>query len=449
MDQILKDPKKTFFLHSILIFLFLMLLLTNPILSVGGISGSKLVVPAADPLDVGQTEFELGGGSYRASAEFNEYGHLKDTRRQDPDIPKWAWQREVYTENDIGFHFIAGLFPKFEAGFRMGFTISENNIGYLRNDQDASPKEIAYGDAELGMKYLINNPDDPLRFALQAGFAMNSANWSPSYDAGLIMTWDITENLSLDVSTTAFTTSSHLREGNETYNERGVTANIGIGYMIGGFQPIVEVGMSEQYSKRLRNYRYPHFVYRDWDVETSEELDSISLLGLDAYLPPDPLFPSNWQPIQEKVKVWERVYTVYSGFNYQINDTVLLTFVASQDFAGVNSAAGRSVTLVFALAFGDGGNAATAPSSEVKQEVKKPKVKKPKEKAKKEKRDDRQENAAAEEAGSRVYTIKRGDTWWKIAEKQLGDGNRFYEIKKLNPGVGELSRGTQIKLPDK
>jgi nucleoid-associated protein YgaU len=48
------------------------------------------------------------------------------------------------------------------------------------------------------------------------------------------------------------------------------------------------------------------------------------------------------------------------------------------------------------------------------------------------------------------YTVQDGDSFWKIAQEQLGDGNRYTEILKLNPTISEnqtLTIGTKIKIP--
>lgn len=53
--------------------------------------------------------------------------------------------------------------------------------------------------------------------------------------------------------------------------------------------------------------------------------------------------------------------------------------------------------------------------------------------------------------GVTEYTIQAGDYPYKIAQKQLGDGNRYPEILKLN-GLSEKDRlkvGTKIKIPKK
>jgi nucleoid-associated protein YgaU len=68
-----------------------------------------------------------------------------------------------------------------------------------------------------------------------------------------------------------------------------------------------------------------------------------------------------------------------------------------------------------------------------------------------------EKTAAAPAEGSipdtaKLYTIKSGDSLWSIAQNQLGDGNRFKEILKLNPKISAKSNlvvGTQLKIPAK
>ncbi len=47
------------------------------------------------------------------------------------------------------------------------------------------------------------------------------------------------------------------------------------------------------------------------------------------------------------------------------------------------------------------------------------------------------------------YTIKRGDTLWKIASQHYGDGKKWREIADANPGLtpSELRVGQTITLP--
>ncbi len=49
----------------------------------------------------------------------------------------------------------------------------------------------------------------------------------------------------------------------------------------------------------------------------------------------------------------------------------------------------------------------------------------------------------------KTYVIKESDSLWQIAQKQLGNGNRFKEILQLNPSIDadKLEVGTKLKLP--
>ena len=57
----------------------------------------------------------------------------------------------------------------------------------------------------------------------------------------------------------------------------------------------------------------------------------------------------------------------------------------------------------------------------------------------------------AAESGPRTYTVQSGDTLWKIAEENLGDGNRFSEIYEANRDVldnpDHILPGQELKLP--
>jgi hypothetical protein len=53
------------------------------------------------------------------------------------------------------------------------------------------------------------------------------------------------------------------------------------------------------------------------------------------------------------------------------------------------------------------------------------------------------------ETADRTYVIRKGDTLWGIATRELGAGRRFKEIQALNPGLDpqKLQVGQSIVLP--
>jgi nucleoid-associated protein YgaU len=60
-----------------------------------------------------------------------------------------------------------------------------------------------------------------------------------------------------------------------------------------------------------------------------------------------------------------------------------------------------------------------------------------------------QQNTAKTVTKTRDYTVREGDSLWKIASEQLGDGNRYPELAKLNKLDDEdfLVVGARLKLP--
>ena len=58
---------------------------------------------------------------------------------------------------------------------------------------------------------------------------------------------------------------------------------------------------------------------------------------------------------------------------------------------------------------------------------------------------------APEPESGGTYTVKAGDSWWKIAEEQLGDGSRYKELAAYNGKTAEdtIYAGQKLKLPGK
>ena len=52
------------------------------------------------------------------------------------------------------------------------------------------------------------------------------------------------------------------------------------------------------------------------------------------------------------------------------------------------------------------------------------------------------------QSSTKTYTVKRGDSLWKIASEQLGAGYRYSEIKKINGLTSDVIKpGQVLKLP--
>lgn len=51
--------------------------------------------------------------------------------------------------------------------------------------------------------------------------------------------------------------------------------------------------------------------------------------------------------------------------------------------------------------------------------------------------------------GASTYTIQKGDTLWSIAQDAYGDGQKWVDIARANPGLEpeKMSVGQQITLP--
>lgn len=50
----------------------------------------------------------------------------------------------------------------------------------------------------------------------------------------------------------------------------------------------------------------------------------------------------------------------------------------------------------------------------------------------------------AKPASAKTYTVKKGDSWWKISAEVLGKGSRYKELQALNPGKTSLYPGDVI-----
>ena len=60
---------------------------------------------------------------------------------------------------------------------------------------------------------------------------------------------------------------------------------------------------------------------------------------------------------------------------------------------------------------------------------------------------------SADSQQANQYIVREGDTLWRIAAEQLGNGSRYKEISKLNADVlkdeNDLTLGMRLSLPDR
>ncbi len=180
------------------------LLLTSVSFAVGGISGTKLIVPSANPLG-------------KRSVEAEPFFSLEFVDDRDHTVRAGG-----------GFRLTAGLFEDFEAGF---------NINYLdHEDSGLIRSETNFGDIDSGLKlrFLEQDEGHPLSLAYEAGLTIpvgEGAQWIVE-PGGLILTRDFTEKFSMDADVVF---------GIIENDSWSIVTEIGFGYYIDSkFQPVIE-----------------------------------------------------------------------------------------------------------------------------------------------------------------------------------------------------------------
>jgi len=320
-------------------------LLPLPVFAVGGITGTKLVVTAADPIDLYAVELEPAVSMYRTRSKFNEYAHRKNLPKDFEELLPGEG-RQTLASNNLGFRLTSGIAPQTEMGLFIGHT--------TESDSAAGTTDTGFDEVQIGLKHLLN-PRKSLRFAVEAGVNYDPVSWSPNYEGGGVFTLEFSEDFTIDLDF-IISSSSTIHDGLERYIQRGRSGNIGFSYVLGNLQPVLEFGFSESYSNRTRNYRASKMFYTDLDLKSSAlQFDLNTLFALPATLPvvvPGVgTFHYPVPAIQETVRVWERVYTVTSGFTYDLNSQTSLAFSVTEDVAGINTTAGRAVGLAVAFVF--------------------------------------------------------------------------------------------------
>ena len=323
-----------------LLCMFLAASVTTPLLAVGGISASKLLVPSADPLPVGAFEMEPSFTAMRSRGSFNEYGHLKNV----PDDYDKT-RRGSESETALGFRLTAGLLPNFEAGIAYGQVTTENN----RNEEVV----VGLDGFQTGLKYILN-PDSSFKTALQFGLNMETKSWTSTREAGLLATWVLTDNFSIDFDASV-SASQRRTEDEQKVIERGAVFQVSFGHKIGNFQPCVEFAYGESYVWRYREFRAGREAETSMNLPNDYSLKVNERLGLPATqeidVPGIGMVSRPTPELQERVRVRQKALTARVGFTYTVNSRASIGVTLADDFRGVNVPAGRSIFGVFTFTF--------------------------------------------------------------------------------------------------
>lgn len=161
----------------------------------------------------------------------------------------------------------------------------------------------------------------------------------------------------------------------------------------------------------------------------------LAALSLDFLLPGDDYYPfitGGWQPPAQIVAYFKRalgdrnpVRLVVSEFN--LNMQLSIESVSEQRVAGDHESVYCSLSLLEYRAYG-----ARTVKMSVKTASKTVVAKRP-----------------VEKPEEKTYTVKPGDSFWRIAQQQLGNGSRYNELAKYNgmTAASVIHPGNTLKLP--
>ncbi|MEM4658084.1 MAG: hypothetical protein QXX77_06655, partial [Candidatus Methanosuratincola sp.] len=175
--------------------------------AIGGISGSKVLVPSADT--VGRKRFEA-----EPFFVFEFTGDEKETKRY-----------------DAGVRLTYGFMENLEAGLSYFFFGAEHGEAFHVSSK-------GFGDTELGVKYKLNREED-FSLAAVSGMRFPVVENSPwvAEPAGLVLTKNLSDRLSLDAGLVA-----GFSFGNHNPRTLHVISQAGLGYFVTpSFQPVVEI----------------------------------------------------------------------------------------------------------------------------------------------------------------------------------------------------------------
>ena len=190
----------------------------NAFAQISGISNSKIVIPESGTVPAGTFEFEPAFEVFRSNQKWDQDGNLFNLNSRT-------------TESALGFRLTAGFKHNIEAGLVVPQDASSLNFGLKWQFRSG-------GDASLALQSGIN-------FDTKSGVRSNEAKTARTLGSGLVLTYVISEKLSIDSD---FTFSHHSNDITDEPVNWSNTLNIGIGYNLNEkFQGIEELNSGRSY----------------------------------------------------------------------------------------------------------------------------------------------------------------------------------------------------------
>lgn len=216
-----------------IVFVFLIIVTNSRVNAIGGISGTKLIVPSAIPIDEDQFEFDLAYAMYRAEDEYNAASQRQSA--------------SSYSESVISFRGAFGFTDLWEFGVTFGSVTSNANNNRLTLAQ--------FSDMQFGSKYLAYDTET-ISFSPQIGLNIDVQTQSPAYQGGFLFTYNFTKNFSIDFDIAWYYTPRSI-EPDQGGPDSGPAGAIGIGYQIWRLQPVLEISVLK--SRYLRTSTTDYF----------------------------------------------------------------------------------------------------------------------------------------------------------------------------------------------
>ena len=212
------------------------LCLPSPAFATGGISGSKLATPCADTVPKQKMEFE-------------PYFSLSYNQRQFGN--QWSASSLGHQHQGLegGFRFTLGIIDNLEAGLLLPVVMERQWT------EESSLSARGLGDIPIGLKWKFF-ANDAWALAWHAGVTtptgyievtdseLPTGNGSTLYESGLVGTFKLARNLSLDTNLQLGFGWPSKSAGEKTWE---VAFDLALGYSLGSFQLVVELNQSHSF----------------------------------------------------------------------------------------------------------------------------------------------------------------------------------------------------------